>query len=73
MDYPTHPWSEILSEVSDAARDLVSKLVRYESGARLTAEQVGTPPMFLDNYADRDCRLSNILTSHRSDPRNEFP
>lgn len=40
MDYPTQSWSEIIPEASDASRDLVSKLVQYESGARPTAEQV---------------------------------
>ena len=39
-DYASKSWTELLPNASDAARDLVSQLVRYESGSRLTAAQV---------------------------------
>ncbi|TID22456.1 kinase-like protein [Venturia nashicola] len=46
VDYPTQQWSEIIPEVSEAGKDLVSKLVLYESGARLTSEQALGHPYF---------------------------
>ena len=39
--YPAKPWSELLPSVSEQGRDLVSRLVRYESGSRMTASEVG--------------------------------
>ncbi|KAF2640200.1 kinase-like protein [Massarina eburnea CBS 473.64] len=45
-EYPPQPWSGLLSGVSDVARDLVSKLVRYESGTRLCAEEATVHPYF---------------------------
>lgn len=39
--YPRQAWAEILGpEVSDDACDLVSKLVLFESGWRITASEV---------------------------------
>ncbi|KAF2877792.1 kinase-like domain-containing protein [Massariosphaeria phaeospora] len=38
--YPALPWSVLLPKCSEDEIDLVSSLVRYESGARLTAAQV---------------------------------
>lgn len=38
--YPQKPWPELLPGASDAACDLVSKLVQYESGSRLSAAEV---------------------------------
>jgi hypothetical protein len=43
-DYPRREWSALLPSTSDDERDLVSKLVQYESGARMTAEQVRRLP-----------------------------
>ncbi|KAI9756430.1 MAG: coiled-coil domain-containing protein mad1 [Chaenotheca gracillima] len=37
--YQTRTWSEILPRASDSARDLASRLVRYESKERLTAKE----------------------------------
>ena len=39
-EYPTQPWSELLPRLSEVERDLVSKLVQYESGARMSASKV---------------------------------
>ncbi|EED21491.1 cell division protein kinase (Ctk1), putative [Talaromyces stipitatus ATCC 10500] len=39
-EYPAKPWEEILEGASSEGRDLVSKLVCYESSSRMTAEQV---------------------------------
>ncbi|KAF2402418.1 cell division protein kinase [Trichodelitschia bisporula] len=39
-EYPPKPWSELLPETSDAGRDLVSGLVRYQSTERLEAGKV---------------------------------
>jgi serine/threonine protein kinase len=39
-DYPRQSWSALLPNTSDDERDIVSRLVQYESGARVTAEQV---------------------------------
>jgi len=38
--FPGHSWEELLSEVGENGRDLVTKLVCFESGNRLTAAQV---------------------------------
>lgn len=38
--YPSKSWEEIVSDIGDDERDLISKLVVYESGNRLTADQV---------------------------------
>jgi cyclin-dependent kinase len=38
--YPSRSWDEILPGVEIKGRDLVSKLVVYESGDRLSAEEV---------------------------------
>ncbi|KAI9674166.1 MAG: hypothetical protein M1817_001984 [Caeruleum heppii] len=38
--YPAKPWISLLPNASNSARDLVSKLVCYESSNRLTASQV---------------------------------
>ncbi|OKL63734.1 hypothetical protein UA08_00901 [Talaromyces atroroseus] len=37
--YPAKPWEEILQGASSQGRDLVSKLICYESSSRLTATQ----------------------------------
>ena len=39
-EYPGKTWEEILPGVQDEERDLVSKLVVYESADRLSAEGV---------------------------------
>ncbi|PGH28874.1 CMGC/CDK protein kinase [[Emmonsia] crescens] len=39
-EYPAKPWTEILSGASSNGRDLVSKLVRYESSDRLSAAEI---------------------------------
>ncbi|KAK3065641.1 hypothetical protein LTS18_002587, partial [Coniosporium uncinatum] len=38
-EYPAKSWKELLPNASAPARDLASKLVRYESGERMTAEK----------------------------------
>ncbi|EEH08614.1 serine/threonine-protein kinase pctaire-3 [Histoplasma capsulatum G186AR] len=38
-EYPPKPWTEILSGASSNGRDLVSKLVQYESSERLSAAE----------------------------------
>lgn len=37
--YPPQPWTKLLPDASDAACDLVSQLVCYESSSRLTAAE----------------------------------
>jgi hypothetical protein len=39
-EYPTLPWVSLLPSISEVERDLVSQLVRYESGSRMTAAEV---------------------------------
>ena len=39
-EYPPQPWSDLLPGVSEAEINLVSNLVRFESGERLSAKQV---------------------------------
>lgn len=38
--YPSKPWKDILPGLQPTEQDLVSKLVVYESGDRLIAEEV---------------------------------
>lgn len=45
--YPGMSWSEILPNAEPQGEDLVSKLVVFESGDRLTAEEVLKHP-YLD-------------------------
>ncbi|KAL3468015.1 kinase-like domain-containing protein [Aspergillus heterothallicus] len=44
--YPTKRWDEILPGASSNGRDIVSKLVCYESGQRMSAEQALQHPYF---------------------------
>jgi len=39
-DYPAKDWPDVLPDIPDEARELVSQLVQYESGHRLTAKEV---------------------------------
>jgi hypothetical protein len=39
-EYPAQDWATLLPNISEPGRDLISKLVRYESSARLTAAEV---------------------------------
>ena len=41
-DYPEEHWGNLLPRVSEEGQDLVSELVRYESGARTTALKVNS-------------------------------
>lgn len=38
--YPAKPWQQLLKGASSRGRDLVSRLLVYESSRRLTAEEV---------------------------------
>ncbi|KAL6235975.1 hypothetical protein BDW75DRAFT_126474 [Aspergillus navahoensis] len=44
--YPAKPWDEVLQGASSNGRDLVSKLVLYESGQRLCAAEALQHPYF---------------------------
>lgn len=39
-DYPRQEWDALLPGTEEVERDIVSRLVRYESGARMTAAEV---------------------------------
>ena len=41
-DFPAKSWDELLPHAPSLARDLVSKLIVYESGQRLSAEEAST-------------------------------
>jgi hypothetical protein len=43
-EYPEEHWGRLLPRVSEEGQDLVSELVRYESGARMTALKVSKYP-----------------------------
>lgn len=45
-EYPPQPWASLLPNIDSTGSDLVSQLVRYESGARMTAAQVLQHPFF---------------------------
>ncbi len=55
-DFLPKPWSELLPNASESARDLVSRLVRYESGQRISALEVRS-------YVRT--RVALVLTAHR--------
>lgn len=43
-DFPSKDWTELLPEVPSEARDLASRLVRYQSTERLSASEVPLYP-----------------------------
>ncbi|PWY77548.1 cell division protein kinase [Aspergillus heteromorphus CBS 117.55] len=45
-EYPPKPWDDVLKGASTKSRDLVSKLVVYESSQRLSAEEALKHPYF---------------------------
>ncbi|RPA92824.1 kinase-like protein [Choiromyces venosus 120613-1] len=45
-DFPTQKWEDILPDAPQAARELVSELVVYESGRRLSASEVRCPDIY---------------------------
>jgi cyclin-dependent kinase len=45
QEFPGHSWEELLPGVDENARDLVRRLVCYESGKRLTAAEVSPPSL----------------------------
>jgi len=47
-DYPAKKWEEILPGAETEARDLVRRLVRYESRERLKAEEVSSHTECID-------------------------
>lgn len=53
-EYPPKPWSGLLPNASESARDLVSKLVQYESGRRMSAAEVRPkdPPRFVPTLTE---------------------
>jgi hypothetical protein len=64
-EYPRKAWEEILPGVQDEERDLVSKLVVYESGDRITADEVCDRLDEIALHADLSYRRCSILTSTR--------
>ncbi|KAL9101260.1 MAG: hypothetical protein Q9163_003458 [Psora crenata] len=48
FDFPAKPWEQILPGVSSIERDLVSDLVRYESGKRVFAAEILNHDYFAD-------------------------
>jgi hypothetical protein len=53
-EYPPQEWSALLPALSEAERDLVGSLVRYESGTRLSAANVrleAKEKIMLTNYS----------------------
>lgn len=45
-EYPRRRWDELLPEADEVERDLVDRLVRYESGERMAAAEVLGHPYF---------------------------
>lgn len=62
-EYPPQPWPSLLPNTSDTERDLVSQLVQYESGDRMTAAQV-RQTLFVAEYADFRSSGSEALLLH---------
>lgn len=48
--YPAKPWEDILKGASSRGRDLVSKLVRYESSERMSATEVCSKTNFGEHW-----------------------
>lgn len=66
--YSPRPWVETLPNATEEGRDLVSKLVTYESGWRLSAEQVSaTVQRFFEaNYREALVVVSISMHLHQS-------
>lgn len=60
-EYPEEHWGKLLPRVPEEGQDLVSELVRYESGARMTALKVSRNPCHTQARAYA-FRFSNTLT-----------
>ncbi|OJD16656.1 CMGC/CDK protein kinase [Emergomyces pasteurianus Ep9510] len=72
MEYPAKPWTEILSGASTNGRDLVSKLVRFESSERLPAaerenngERIGSGASIFGHIEDHSL-ISNAYYDYRT-------
>ena len=48
-EYPEEHWGKLLPRVSEEGQDLVAELVRYESGARMTALKVCCPTLYISS------------------------
>lgn len=53
-EYPRKEWAELLLGTTELEQDLVSRLVRYESGERMTAEKVLEHPYFQEDTRRED-------------------
>ncbi|KAF2088502.1 kinase-like protein [Saccharata proteae CBS 121410] len=64
-EYPAKPWTELLPHANEEARDLVSGLVNYESGWRLTAAEALKHPYFKDVEvsSSADCDMVGAVYS----------
>ncbi|KAL8784247.1 MAG: hypothetical protein Q9213_004069 [Squamulea squamosa] len=52
--YPPKPWDEVLPKASETGRDLVSRLVTYQSSKRMTAKDALNHPFFFVAEEHRD-------------------
>lgn len=60
--YPSKSWEEILPDVREEERDLIGKLVVYENGNRLTADQVCSTSIGCANMIDANAYCRHFAT-----------
>lgn len=60
QEFPGHSWEELLPEVNEKVRDLVKRLVCYESGRRLTADEVCEFDSVVNYLLTVGCRFLNM-------------
>jgi cyclin-dependent kinase len=61
QEFPGESWDGLLPGVDDISKDLVKKLVLYESGHRLTASEVGSVTQFSLNLISDRCQALEHL------------
>lgn len=62
VKYAGKPWEEIVKGASSNGRDLVSKLLVYESSDRLSATEVGSLPFLLSLIHTQTTQTNNKNT-----------
>ena len=53
-EYPEEHWGKLLPRVSEEGQDLISELVRYESGARMKAVKVSIHKILSETLSSLD-------------------
>ena len=63
QEFPGHTWEELLPDADEIARDLSDRLVRYESGERMTASQVLITFLHIYHKCSTDGHITDFSAS----------